>query len=167
MTTSELKLPSKMTTAEYRSRLATNRLPWPSPMCWEEVAAAFGVKLEKHLKRGRQIVEINRMIEELGWKLERMPDNDIAPPGITPTLAVFAASHTTGNYIVYMREHVISIRHGVITDSAGSYQSVKRRVTMAFRVSPNVTPARVCRCQDPVVFGHDPHVCDIMHSARR
>jgi hypothetical protein len=144
----------KMTTAEYQRRLA------PPPdysqgriKCWELVVEAFGV-MGVRTGKGEYDAPIMQHIKNAGYSVEKLPQKDLAPAGITPTLAVFMAAHTKGDWVVMTHGHCMAIRDGVIHDTCRS-TSVKKRVIGAYRIqSTKLTPVTSCgQCPDPIVFG--------------
>jgi hypothetical protein len=149
---------AKMGTAEYRKRMRSLKdVPRGSTgklVCWEAAVDAFGVTARTG--KPEYTGPILGHLRDAGWGLEEI--KDLAPVGVTPTLATFLAAHTDGDYMVFMNGHVISSRNGVITDTTGSGQTVKRRVTQAFRVIKPRPPV-TCVCAedlDLTVFGHGP-----------
>lgn len=146
---------SKMTTKEYQQRLA------PPPdysngriKCWELVVEAFGADGVRTGK-GEYEAQIMEHIKAAGYGYEKLPYKELAPEGVTPTLAVFMAGHLTGDWVVMTSGHCMAIRDGVIYDTVRN-TSVKKRVTSAYRItSKKVTSLAGCTCTaDPIVFGH-------------
>lgn len=154
----------KMTTKEYQQRLA------PPPdysngriKCWELVVEAFGVH---GVRTGKSEYEpaIMQHIKSAGYGYERLAQKDLAPEGVTPTLAVFMASHLTGDWVVMTSGHCMAVRDGVIYDTVRN-SSVKKVVTSAYRVySTKLTPVQSCgECSDPLVFGGHMPGCRFYH----
>jgi hypothetical protein len=144
------KIP-KLTTAEYRSRLAPDPTqPGEKLKCWELVIEAFGIT-GKRTGRGAYEDAINRHLADAGFVLERI--KELAPPGVTPTVATVAAGKMTGDWILYTRTHVLAIRDGVIHDRDRG-ATVKKVVTSAYRVVPKPKPPAKCGCLEAATFGH-------------
>ena len=153
MTEAPLKLPPKLTDRELQARLApVPAMSWLSD--WELVINAFGVT-------GSRSGAINRksegqVIGALGrhFEVTRATAAEIAPGGVTPTLAVFLKAHLDGHWVVFINGHVLAIRDGVVHD-ADREGTVKRKVVSAYRVQPlKPPPGGSCSCSDPLVFGH-------------
>ena len=147
----------KMTTREYRNRVQPmerfRRFEGESLMCWEASLEAFGIR-ERTGKGEFTHVTLGH-IKEAGYATEKVKDG-WHPKGVTPTLAVFMASHLEGDWIVFMPGHVAVIRDGVITDTTGKHATVKRTVIEAYQVISPVLPRGHCPCTDVAVFGHTP-----------
>ena len=164
-TTAPVPVPAKMSTAEYQSRcrplMDVNGHDGKKPMCWEAVLDAFGVFARSG--KAEPTCVINGHMKAAGYGLEQVAS--LAPPGVTPTLAVFLAAHRKGDYVVYMNGHVVCIRDGVITDTIGRTSTVKKKVTSAYRVTAPELPVS-CTCLDPAVFGHA-HDCPLSFRRQR
>lgn len=155
----------KMTTEEFKARLAPQPelAPGQHLKCWELVIEAFGIT-GKRTGKGEYEDKIIKHFKDNNWGVEKVSWEDLAPQGVTPTLAVFLKAHLKGDWVVMTRGHVLAIRDGVIYDrDRGS--SVKKRVTSAYRIqSTKLTEVTSCgECPDPAVFGghwaggyHDP-----------
>jgi hypothetical protein len=147
---------AKMTTAEWKSRLA----PYDEtkPVCWEHAIEGLGA--EKHKFRTGRPQRTDVILNKLnaaGFKAEKV--TSLAPEGITPTLAVFAQTHLEGSWFILTSGHAIAMKDGVVFDTQRS-ATVKRVVESAYQVTEY--PAAVakpvdCNCElDPTVFGHCP-----------
>jgi hypothetical protein len=140
----DITYPKKMTTKEFRSRLAP-RLAEKGAMCWGNVLAAFGVEFTPTGKPA-STGQINLKLIAGGYAVDRVRLEDIMPgvPHETMyTLAVFFGrpEHLTGDWVIYLNGHVICVRDGRITDTMGQYQTVSRRVESVFRITRAVVPA--------------------------
>ena len=149
----------KMTTAEFRRRLVPQPVLAPGERlkCWELAIEAFGVTGKRTGKGAYEEVILRKMIEDKEWRYERVPTLELAPQGVTPTLAVFLKAHLTGDWLIFTRTHCLAIRDGKIYDR-DSGSTVKKVVTSAYRIrSVKLTPVlEPCDCANPTVFGHDP-----------
>ena len=142
----------KMTTKEFRERLALEP-PYDGKLkCWELVIEAFGVTGQR-TGRGEHVpVILGKLMKDKEWSAEKV--TELAPKGVTPTLAVFLAQHLTGDWIIFTRNHALAIRDGVIHDTVRS-SSVSKVVTGAYRIrSTKLTKPAGCDCADAAVFGH-------------
>jgi hypothetical protein len=155
----KLKLPPKLTTKEFRERLAPQPelAPEQHLKCWELVIEAFGVTGKRTGKGEYEGVIIGKLTEGKDWTAEKIDWKYLAPEGITPTLAVFLKAHLTGDWVIFTRTHVLAIRDGIIYDRDYT-SSVKKRVISAYRIrNTKLTKPVTCDCgSDPAVFGHTP-----------
>lgn len=127
----------KLSTAEYRSRLSPYSDVSES-MCWEATLSAFGIDYEKRPSKSMLITELLSRLRSAGYVISPVALAD-AMPGVTQdssyTLAVFTRTHTEDDWVLITPGHVITIRDGEITDTAGRHQTVARRVIFIYRVT--------------------------------
>lgn len=134
----DAKIPPKMSTAEFRSRLMIP-LGGPGARCWGNVLAAFDVSF-KPTGRPESTSNINAYLVKGGYDVVRQELKEIMP-GIPQesgyTIAVFLGKpeHLTGDWVIYTRDHVLCVRDGKITDTMGDYQTVARRIESVYRVT--------------------------------
>lgn len=154
----------KMTTVEYRNRLrdlsGVEKGPTGRLKCWEAMLDAFGIT--KRTGRGEYSEVYRKYLEAEGWEVRQV--KPLGPEGVTPTLAVFLAEHaSSGNWIIETRGHVLAMRDGVITDTAGQSGTVAKVVTAAYEVIEKPKPREVgainwpdprCTCPHPLTWGH-------------
>jgi hypothetical protein len=144
---------AKLTTVMFRNRLKHVN---SEMMCWEAVLDSFGVKIQ-HEERGQSIRWILNHLHEAGWNCKPVKLSEIVTSGTTPTLAVILPSLIPrDDWLLILDRHVIAVRDGIITDTAGRDRTVKRSITMIYKLTPTAYPAirLSCKCADPVVFGH-------------
>jgi len=149
----------KLTTLTFREKL---RLVDSEMMCWEATLAAFDVKVQ-HDECSRSIKWVLEQLTDRGWRYERVKTNTLTGGKVTPTLSV-VIPRLIGDWLLILDRHIIAVRDGVITDTAGKERTVKRRVMMAYQLTrPGYPPVRLvdCQCADPLVFGHNYRVNEI------
>jgi hypothetical protein len=144
---------AKMSTVAYRARL----LPAEGkPRCWHAALALLGVTVP-HEDRGRTAMWIKDRVLEAGRQVELVVPSDLVPEAKAGnlTLAVVMPHVLTGSWLLFTKGHVIGVRDGIVADTMGLGETVKRRVEFAYRLKSNgpVAPVK-CGCLDPVVFGH-------------
>ena len=154
-----LEKASKMMTVAFRERLMPVK---EDSMCWEASLAAFGIVVP-HDDWFRQPPWILAQLEDAGWQVRTKQPSQLVPAAQADdhvTLAVLMPQLATGDWLVLTHQHVIAVRDGDITDTAGTARTVKRRVWLVYEVmragAKIVSVAPACGCLEPLVFGHAP-----------
>lgn len=121
--------------------------------CWEASLAAFNIKVNNE-ERGQSITWVIDQLLAAGWVAERV-DVSTMVADATPTLAA-VIPRLRGNWLLVLNKNVIASQSGIITDTSGHQQTVKRQVRMAYRLTARklMRVTGNCDCADPVVFGH-------------
>ena len=145
----------KVTTAGFRQRL---RPVGNRAMCWEAVLASFGITVP-HDEMARSPEWVLGQLAKGGWQCKHVPFAYLTGAHGPPTLAVLVSEVADGDWLLFLDKHVISIRDGVITDTAGQKRTVKRHVRLSYRLVPpgGLVVNHRCSCSDPLVFCHGYH----------